>query len=113
MKKTSLTAIHSYLTDTGFAEEYPEILAEIEKELNKGAEAKAKNAEGYEILHDIVMEALSATAASVTIAELWASIEAEATAKGFTKGKVQHGLTKLWGDEIVKIEGKPNTYRKA
>ena len=110
MKKASLSAIYSALTGIDFDSE---ILAEIEKELHKGAEAKAKNAEGYAVLHDIVLNALSATAGAVTIAELWDSIEDDATAQGFTKGKVQYGLTKLWGDEIVKIEGNPNTYRKA
>ena len=109
MKKLSLVAIKNALVGFGFEDE--EILAELEREITKGDEQKAKNAEGYAILHDIVMDALSATAASVTLAELWDAIEEDATAKGFTKGKVQHGLTKLWGDEIVKIEGKPNEYR--
>ena len=110
MKKSTLTAIYATLKDMDYD---PEILAELDKEINKGAEAKAKNAEGYAVLHDIVMTALSMTSGAVTISELWSSIEDEASAQGFTKGKVQYGLTKLWGDEIVKIEGNPNTYRKA
>ena len=108
MKKATFEAIKTALTNFGFADE--DILAELDKEINKGAEAKAKNAEAYDAIHDIVMGALSAV--PVTVAELWESIEDEVP-EGITKGKVQYALTHLWQDEIVKIEGKPNTYRKA
>ena len=108
MKKATFEAIKTALTNFGFADE--DILSELDKEINKGAEAKAKNAEAYESIHDIVMGALSAV--PVTVAELWESIEGEVP-EGITKGKVQYALTHLWQNEIVKIEGKPNTYRKA
>jgi len=108
MKKLSLVAIKNALVGFGF--EDADILAELDKEINKGAEAKAKNAEAYDAIHDIVMGALSAV--PVTVAELWGAIETEVP-EGITKGKVQYALTHLWQDEIVKIEGKPNTYRKA
>lgn len=107
MKKATLTAIYETLKDMDYD---PEILAELDKEINKGAEQKAKNAEAYNAIHDIVMNALTSTPA--TVAELWESIEDEVP-EGITKGKVQYALTHLWQDEIVKIEGKPNTYRKA
>lgn len=108
MKKTTFEAIKTALTTFGFADE--EILAELDKEINKGAEAKAKNAEAYDAIHDIVVGTLSDT--PVTVAELWDTIEKNVP-EGITKGKVQYALTHLWQDEIVKIEGKPNTYRKA
>ena len=108
MKKATFEAIKTALTNFGFTDE--DILAELDKEINKGAEAKAKNAEAYEAIHDIVVGTL--TAVPVTVAELWESIEDEVP-EGITKGKVQYALTHLWQDEIVKIEGKPNTYRKA
>ena len=107
MKKVSLSAIYSALKGIDFDSE---ILAEVEKELNKGEEKKAKNAEAYEAMHDVIVGALSDT--PVTCAELFESIESELP-EGATKGKVQYALTHLWSDEIVKIEGKPNTYRKA
>ena len=112
MKKDSLYVIYSVLTGKGEPtdEGIAMAIAEVEKELNKGAEAKAKNAEAYDAIHDIVVGALSAV--PVTVAELWESIEDEVP-EGITKGKVQYALTHLWQDEIVKIEGKPNTYRKA
>ena len=30
---------------------------------------------------------------------------------GFAKGRVQYGMTHQWAEEVVKIDGKPNTYR--
>ena len=108
MKKATFEAIKTALTNFGFADE--DILAEIDKEINKGAEAKAKNAEAYEAIHDIVMGVL--TSAPATVAEIWEAIEDEVP-EGITKGKVQYALTHLWGDEIVKVEGKPNGYRRA
>ena len=108
MKKLSLVAIKNALVGFGF--EDAEILAELEKEITKGDAQKAKNAEAYDAIHDIVVRALSAV--PVTVAELWENIEDEVP-EGITKGKVQYALNHLWGDEIVKIEGKPNTYRKA
>ncbi len=108
MKKNTLIAVFDALK--GFGYEDVEVLAEIAKEINKGAEVKAKNAEAYEAIHDIVMGAL--TSVPATVAEIWDAIEDEVP-EGITKGKVQYALTHLWGEEIVKVEGKPNGYRKA
>ena len=108
MKKVSLVAIKNALVANGFSDEG--ILAELEKEITKGEAQKAKNAEMYEGIHDVVIGTLSDT--PVTLSELWESIEGDVP-EGITKSKVQYALTHLWQDEIVKIEGKPNTYRKA
>lgn len=108
MKKATFVSIYSFLLGAGYDNQ--EVMDELTKEINKGAEAKAKNAEAYESIHDIVVGTLSAV--PVTVAELWESIEDEVP-EGITKSKVQYALTHLWQDEIVKIEGKPNTYRKA
>ena len=107
MKKASLSAIYSALKGIDFDSE---ILAEIQKELNKGEEQKAKNAQAYEDIHDLVIGALSSMPA--TCSEIFEAIESELP-MGMTKGKVQYALTHLWQDEIVKVEGKPNGYRKA
>ena len=108
MKKTTYEAIKTALTNYGYAD--ADVLAELDKEINKGAEVKAKNAEAYESIHDLVIGALSD--APATVAEIWEAIEDEVPA-GMTKGKVQYALTHLWQDEIVKVAGKPNGYRKA
>ena len=93
-----------------FIAEPDTIKAELEAELAKSDEAKAKNAEAYASIHDLIMDTLSDT--PVTCAELYDTISADLP-EGVTKGKVQYALTHLWQDEIVKIAGKPNTYRKA
>ena len=67
MKKATFEAIKTALTNFGFADE--DILAELDKEINKGAEAKAKNAEAYEALHDFIVGNL--TDSPCTCGELW------------------------------------------
>ena len=36
----------------------------------------------------------------------------KALPEGFTKGNLQYAITRLWKDEVEKIEGKVNTYRR-
>lgn len=109
MKKTTLSTIYATLKDMNYD---PEILTELETELNKGAEAKAKNAQAYAELLPIVVQGLSEATRPVTCAELWEAIK-KLVPDGATKGNVQYGLTKLWG-EVVKVNpGKPNTYELA
>ncbi len=108
MKKATLSAIYSALKDIDFD---AEMLAEIEKDLTKGDAEKAQKAEAYEVAKPIVLGALTAT--PVTIGELYDEIASELP-EGFTKGKVQYAITRLWADEVTKTEGKVNTYsRKA
>ena len=106
MKKATLTAIYETLKTMDYD---PEILSEIETELNKSEARKQANAEVYEQIKPIVFKALSIAVAPVTVGELFDSIESELP-DGVTKGKVQYAMTRLWIDELVKTEGKPNTY---
>ena len=109
MKKATLQEIHDLLVNW---DECPErLIEEISAELNKGAEEKAARAAAYEGIHDIVVDNL--TDIPVTCADLFAEIEGEITAKGMSRYNVQYALNNLWQDEIVKIAGKPNTYRRA
>jgi len=111
MKKATLQNILSLINGAKLPEDTMNTLRdEVFAEVTKGDAQKAKNAEAYESIHDIVVGTL--TAVPVTVAELWESIEDEVP-EGITKGKVQYALTHLWQDEIVKIEGKPNCYKKA
>ena len=109
MKKATLSTIYSALLDSGYESTDP-IMEEIQTELTKGETAKAKNAEAYEAIHDLIVDNLFDT--PVTCGELYDAIESELP-EGMTKGKVQYALTHLWQDEIVKVAGKPNGYRKA
>ena len=108
MKKATLETIRTALTDLGFEDK--EVLDEIDAELNKGAEEKAARAAAYAGIHDIVVDNLTET--PVTCSDLWGEIEGEVSAKGMTRHNVQYALNNLWQDEIVKIAGKPNTYRR-
>ena len=110
MKKATLETIRTALTDLGY--ENTEILAELDAELNKGAEEKAARAAAYEGIHSLIVDNLDPTT-PVTCADLFGEIEAEVVAKGMTRHNVQYALNNLWQDEIVKIAGKPNTYRRA
>ena len=106
MKKASLQSLVTFLTEN---DALLEIRDEIVAELSKG-EAKAQaNRDLYAQAHDIVMDGLRMATAPVTIGELFESIEGNLP-EGFSKGKVQYAITRLWADEIVKTEGKVNTY---
>ena len=109
MKKSTLTTIYSALLDSGYESTNP-IMEELHKEITKGEAEKAKNAEAYDAIHDHIVPNL--TDKPCTVAELWDVIKDDVP-EGITKGKVQYALTHLWQDEIVKVEGKPNGYRKA
>ena len=107
MKKNTMIAVRDFLTSV---DALPEVVAEINAELSKGDAQKAKNAEAYEGIHDIIMENLADE--PCTVAELWDVIK-DKVPDSITKNKVQYALTHLWQDEIVKVEGKPNGYRRA
>jgi hypothetical protein len=86
-----------------------EIKSELEAELNRNAEKAAANRNLYESAKPIVFEGFRRIGIPTTIAELYEEIKGELP-QGFSKSKVQYAVTRLWSDEIVKTEGKTNTY---
>ena len=111
MKKATLQAIYDTLTMPELEGKVSaDVLAELNAELNKGAEEKAARAAVYESIHSLIVDNLSDT--PVTCADLWNEISGDAP-DGITRHNVQYALNNLWQDEIVKIPGKPNTYRRA
>ena len=110
MKKATMNSILSLIASID-SPEAEAVRAELIAELNKGAEEKARNAELYNSSKSIVMDELSDT--PVTISELWDALADKLTEVDFTKGKLQYAVTRLWKDEIVRTEGKVNTYSKA
>ena len=110
MKKATLEAIRDTLLDLGVNDADP-MVVELNAELNKGAEEKAARAAQYEAIHSLIVDNLDETT-PVTCADLFAEIETEVVAKGMTRHNVQYALNNLWQDEIEKIAGKPNTYRR-
>ena len=85
-------------------------MSELTAELNRGADVKAAKAAKYDAIKSIVLDALTETPA--TIGEIFDAISDELP-DGVTKAMVQYGITRLWKDEIVKVEGNPATYKKA
>jgi len=110
MKKASLQSLVNYLDGQTVAN-IAEIRDEIVAELAKG-EAKAQaNRDLYASAKTVILGALTDT--PVTISELYDEIASELP-DGFSKSKVQYAVTRLWADEVTKVEGKVNTYaRKA
>lgn len=104
-----MNAIANVLSSIDF-ENKDAILAELNAEINRGADAKAQKVAEYDAVKPIVLDALSET--PVTIAELFDTVRG-ALPEGFTKGKIQYAVTRLWSDEITKVEGNPNTYVRA
>ena len=101
MKKSTLQEIHDLLVNW---DECPErLIEEINAELNKGqAKADATRKE-YDEMREKVLEVLRSATAPVTAQEL-------ADETGLPKGKIVYGLSRLWMDDVVKTEGKVNTY---
>ena len=108
MKKSTMIALVSYLNGAT-VDNLDEIKAELEAELNRNAEKAAANRELYESAKSVIFEGFRVAGTPVTIAELYEEIKDELP-QGFSKSKVQYAVTRLWSDEIVKTEGKTNTY---
>ena len=102
MKKVTLQSLVNYLNGETVTN-LDEIKDELEAELNKGkAKADATQAE-YAEIWDAVVKALRSATDPVTAQEL-------ADETGFSKGKIVYGLTRLWKDEVERVEGKVNAY---
>ena len=87
-----------------------DVKAELEAELNRGAEKAQKNRELYESVKPIVFDGLREAGKAVPLSELFDEIETRLP-ECFGKSKVQHAITRLWNDEIGKnSDGKVNTY---
>lgn len=109
MKKSTINTIASVLTSVDF-ENKSAILDELNAELNRGAEKRAAKVAEYDAVRDTIIGGLSDT--PVTIAELYDSIKDELP-DGFSRNKVQYAIVNLYKDEVEKISGSPNTYKRA
>jgi hypothetical protein len=111
MKKATLETIRTALFDAGYESTDP-VMVELDAEINKGAEEKAARAAAYEGIHSLIVDNLS-DVTPMSCADLCVEIGSELETHGMTRHNVQYALNNLWQDEIVKIPGKPNTYRRA
>ena len=85
------------------------VRSELKAELSKGAEKAQANRELYEQAKEIVLSELGET--PVTVAELYEAVE-DKLPEGFTKAKVQYALGHYWDKDVVKHEGKVNSYTR-
>lgn len=108
MKKSTMIALVNYLNGATI-DNLAEIKSELEAELNRNAEKAAANRELYESAKSVIFEGFRVAGTPITIAELYEEIK-DNLPQGFSKSKVQYAVTRLWSDEIVKTEGKTNTY---
>ena len=108
MTKALMNSILTLIADNASAEA-EEVRQALTAELDKGKAKAEANKAFYEDNKDIVLNALSDT--PVTIAELYEEIKGDLP-QDFTKSKVQYAITRLWADEVVKTEGKVNTYSR-
>ena len=109
MRKVSLQSLVSFIDSIDAPQEIKDVRDEIVAELSKGAEKAQANRDLYAQAKDIVLGALSDKPA--TIGEIYAEVE-DKLPEGFSKGKVQYAITRLWADEVVKHEGKVNGYTR-
>lgn len=105
MKKSTLQSLVSYLNGNAI-DNLDEIREELNAELNRGAEKAQANRELYALAHDVAMSGLERSTNGVTAGELYEEI-ADELPEGFSKGKLQYALSRLWNDElnIVKEKG--------
>ena len=103
-----MMALVSYLNGNT-VDNLDEIKAELEAELNRGAEKAQKNRELYESVKPIVWDGFRSAGVPVTVSELYEEIKDELP-EGFGKSKVQYAVTRLWINELGKKEGKVNAY---
>ena len=109
MKKATMNTILS-LIETIDTPEAEAVREELKAELSRGAEKAQANRELYELAKDVVLSELGST--PVTVAELYEAVE-DKLPEGFTKAKVQYALGHYWESEVVKHEGKVNSYTRA
>jgi len=110
MKKTTMNTILSLIAtiDTPEAEA---VRTELQAELNRGAEKAKANRDLYESVRALVLSVIPKDT-PVTVAEIYEAIERQLP-EGFTKAKVQYALGHYWEADVVKHEGKVNSYTLA
>lgn len=113
MTKTTLLTVASVLNSLTTSDEAVIAARDaVNAEIAKG-EAKAQaNRDLYATAHDAVFAVICDT--PMTVAEIYEAC-ADELPDGFSKSKVQWGLSNQWKDEVVKHDNgkKPYTYTKA
>ena len=106
---STLRALSTLTADETILTELNAEIERAEKANARKADAKAAKMNEYAAAHDVVIGTLADAVAPVTVAELFEACENELP-DGFTKNKISYALRTYWADEVVKTEGKVNTY---
>lgn len=109
MKNSTINTIANILSTIDF-EGKDAIMSELNATLNRNADARAAKRAEYDAVKDVILGALSDT--PVTISELYDVIKADLP-ENFTRGRVQYAIVEVFKDEVEKISGSPNTYKRA
>lgn len=110
MKKATMKTLVDYIMTNGIEELYP-VRDELNAELNRGAEKADANRKLYESAREIVLDVIPKTT-PVTVAEIYEAVK-DKLPSDVSKSKVQYALGHYWTDEVVKHEGKVNSYTRA
>ena len=108
MTNATLSTIKNALSTIDF-ENKDAVMADLDKELNRYAERKAQKANEYEQAKEVVFDAMRVAGKPITVAEIYDECSGYLP-EGFTKSKVQYGLTHYWNEEIVVVKEKVNIY---
>ena len=110
MKNSTIKTIYAILTGANTDEaEKLAVIRELEDDFAKQAEKASAKLDTYETIHDVVMAHLGDK--PMTVAEIFTAGEGD-WPEGTTKNKISYGLTHYWENEVVKIQGKVNEYRR-
>ena len=109
MTKETMNTIYAVLNTVDF-EDKPAVMEALEKELHKNDRVKAEKEAMYAEAKAVVLDTIRVAGVPVTVAEIFDSCESNLP-DGFTKNKINYGLTHYWADAVEKIEGKVNSYR--
>ena len=109
MTKEIMNTIYTTLNTVDF-ENKPAVMEALEKELHRNDRIKAEKAALYEQAKETVLEVLRTASGPATVSEIFEACESQLPI-GFSKSKIQYGLTHYWTEEVEKIEGKVNSYR--
>lgn len=110
MKNSTVKTIYAILTGTNTNEaDRLAVIRELEDDFAKEQEKATAKLDLYEAMRAVVFSKLGDK--PMTLAELWAACEADMP-DGATKNKLSYALTHYWTEDIVKISGKINEYRR-
>lgn len=110
MKNSTMKTIYAILTGANNnAADQIAVIRELEDEFAKEQEKAAAKQDLYETMRNVVFTKLGDK--PMTLAELWEACKNEMP-EGATKSKLSYALTRNWTEDIVKISGKVNEYRR-